>query len=85
LKNQPLPSFAFFAFFAVQVFAPQSANGKGNGPNRKGRQERKESPAFFSKNHPVPSFAFLASFAVQVFAATVAAYSAFRIPDFALD
>jgi hypothetical protein len=23
-----LPSFAFLAFFAVQVFAPQSANGK---------------------------------------------------------
>jgi hypothetical protein len=27
-KRKPLPSFALLASFAVQVFAPQSANGK---------------------------------------------------------
>jgi hypothetical protein len=54
----------------------------GNGVNRKGRQERKESSAFFSKSQPLPSFAFFASFAVQVFA--VAVYSALHIPHSAL-
>jgi hypothetical protein len=57
--------------------------GNGNGVNRKGREERKESPSlFFSKKKPLPSFAFFASFAVQVFA--VAVYSALRIPHWIL-
>jgi hypothetical protein len=66
------------ASFAVQVFAPQSANGRGNGANRKGRQERKETPSlFFSKKQLLPFFAF---FAVQVFAFAfaVAVHSPFR-------
>jgi hypothetical protein len=63
-------------------------NGKGNGVNRKGREERKERPSlFFSKKQPLPSFAFLASFAVEVFvfAVAVAVYFAFRTPHSALD
>jgi hypothetical protein len=62
-------------------------NGKGNGVNRKGRQERKERPAFFSKNQPWPLGVYppgRAFFAVRVFAVAVAFHSAFRIPHLAL-
>jgi hypothetical protein len=76
-KDQPLPSFAFFASFAVQVFAPQSTNGKATALTAKDAKSAKHSQAFSFQE---TVFAFFASFAVEVFAFAFAVYSAFRIP-----
>jgi hypothetical protein len=57
-------------------------NGKGNGVNRKGREERKERRSFFfSRKQPLPSLALLASFAVPCLCLSpFIPHSAFRTP-----